>query len=104
MFKRIVERERSQIPNKRNVFEPWALYTGDDYAYGRWFVGRDRHKNNIIRERRAGISPIFHEHNYRDDIFVHTEPFHAVNPEFHFRPAVDKKTHGKWTRIVNTYR
>lgn len=42
-----------------------VFHTTDDSqltpSYGRWFMGRDEHGINIIRKRRAGISPAVSE-------------------------------------------
>jgi len=46
------------------AYEIYYTTAKDKHPYGRWFTGRDKYGDSIIRERRAGLIPKFYNHNY----------------------------------------
>jgi hypothetical protein len=59
---KIVNRHNQQLPSNFNTLEPFLLsHNYDGNIYGRWTERRDINGNTIIRERRAGLNPYFHQ-------------------------------------------
>jgi len=99
---KIAQRNAAQLPSMRNSMEPLLLSPiNDQYGYGRWFLGRDENGRSIIRPRRAGLSPRFHDHSYIDDVSVLRNM--NLNPRFPFQYPSDGD-HRYYTGNVITYR
>jgi hypothetical protein len=104
ILQKIFKRENDQVPNKSSSIEPLLMFVPDNYHYGRWFIGRDSKGNAINRERKAGLTPRFHDHSYTDDMYINdTYITEDIEPEFHFQYPTETH-HRHWKKEVNMYR
>lgn len=100
VFDAIVRRENEQLPRADNLYEVSMLTQKDPRVYGRWFLGRNNEGKSIIRPRRAGLNPIFHDHSMNDDIYI-TEP--NFKNYIRFQYSTDRP-HIILRNPINTYR
>lgn len=57
-------------------------------SYGRWFMGRDYQGNNIIRERRAGLTPAINELP-RSDVYYTHKSMGRFNTKFQYNSTAN---------------
>jgi hypothetical protein len=95
----INRRANAQIPAKPNALEAFALTNNDNvHEFGRWFVGRDKYGNDLIRSRNAGIIPALCP--YKRPMLNYEI---GTNPHFCFQYPTER-SHRKFYMPIDMYR